>query len=317
MIHITEDLLYEIIQREIIFLKNNPSELINNFYIGSKSNTEKLSKYLTNKDNQLYLEHNYPRDPARVPTISIILGNENSSPEGLGSLLLDETVQEYIDIEEELSPIYNIDNSLILQTTHYPISDVAVSNGNTIITDFDTSKYNSGKISSSYIKFKEGNTYKVKYKYLKEERSNTGMQYDVQYRIEIYSQNADLTTLLYSLVKYILLKNIVTLEDVGYRLINISGTDFEPMPDYFPGIFLFRRTVIFTAKIVDSIQSSDQIIRAINANIKLYEYMSKLDNKYPAIFTSKIEEANKFNMLIELLEKKSILSKEEVEMLKM
>ena len=317
MIHITEDLLYEVLHREIIFLKNNPDEILNNFYIGSKSNREKLVKYLTNKENQLFLEHNYPRDPARVPTISIILGGETSTPEGLGSLLLEETQQEYIDKVEDLTPIYDLNNHLILQTSNYPISDVSVSNGTHIITSFDISKYNSGKISSPSINFREGNSYRVQYKYLKEIRSNTGMQYDVQYRIEIYTQNADLTTLLYSLVKYILLKNIVTLEDVGYRLINISGTDFEPMPDYFPGIFLYRRTVIFNAKIVDSIQSSDQIIRAIESNIKLYEYMAKLDDRYPSIIASKLEESNKFNMLIELLEKKNVLSKSEMEKLKM
>ena len=79
MIHITEDFLYEILYREILYLKNNPNELTKNLLLGDKSNTNKLAEYLSSKDNQLFLEHNYPRDPARTPIISIILGSENSS----------------------------------------------------------------------------------------------------------------------------------------------------------------------------------------------------------------------------------------------
>src|SRR5690606_18968421 len=71
-----------------------------------------------------------------------------------------------------------------------------------------------------------------------------GTQFHANYRIETWTENGDLTTYLYHLLKQIILQSRAELEEKGLILQKISGGDFEPLPEYFPA-FVYRRALMF------------------------------------------------------------------------
>lgn len=60
------------------------------------------------------------------------------------------------------------------------------------------------------------------------------------YRIECWSDNGDLTAYMYIILKWCLWGSRQQMLDLGWVNIKLSGTDLEPVPDYFP-IFIYRR----------------------------------------------------------------------------
>ena len=61
------------------------------------------------------------------------------------------------------------------------------------------------------------------------------------YRIECWSDNGALTAYMYVVLKWCLLSSRKEMFDLGWTNIRITGTDLEPVPDYFP-VFVYRRT---------------------------------------------------------------------------
>lgn len=78
---------------------------------------------------------------------------------------------------------------------------------------------------------------------LVEDSPNTGA-YGVRqrgtYGIGIYTENASLTTNLYTLVKHILLAKFLYLEKYNVTNIVLSGGDLEPNPEYLPAYVYLR-----------------------------------------------------------------------------
>lgn len=274
MIHLTEDLLKALIVEEFSRLRNNPDLLDRNFIQGSKSSLSRLKKYLENRENKLYIEHGYPREPTRVPCICIILGGETSSPEGLGSNLIAESRKiEVSYLEEKSSEYWRENNSVVVKASNYPITKLTITNskGSTLGEDDCVKKYlEQGIIIPKKVSLVYGEKYTLDYSYISEAEEIEGMQFDVNYRIEVYSDNADMNVILYSVVKYALLRSVRSLEEEGYRLINISGTDFEPLPDYFPSVFLYRRSILFSAKVVDYITEPASLIDSVKTTGTTY-----------------------------------------------
>lgn len=64
-----------------------------------------------------------------------------------------------------------------------------------------------------------------------------------QYRIETWTNNADLTVLLYQLLKWIILSSRDALDQAGLTRQSISGTDLEPVPLQIPEL-IYRRALI-------------------------------------------------------------------------
>lgn len=62
------------------------------------------------------------------------------------------------------------------------------------------------------------------------------------YRIECWSDNGDLTTYMYAILKWCLWTSRAEMLEKGWVDIKVSGTDLEPVPDYMP-IFIYRRSV--------------------------------------------------------------------------
>ena len=60
------------------------------------------------------------------------------------------------------------------------------------------------------------------------------------YRIECWSDNGDLTSYMYVILKWCLWSSRQTMLNMGWVNIRVSGTDLEPVPDYMP-VFVYRR----------------------------------------------------------------------------
>ena len=67
------------------------------------------------------------------------------------------------------------------------------------------------------------------------------------YRIECWSDNGDMTMYLYTILKWCLWSSRVDMLKLGWADISLSGTDFEPIPDYLP-CFVYRRAVQINLK---------------------------------------------------------------------
>lgn len=70
----------------------------------------------------------------------------------------------------------------------------------------------------------------------------SGTYMNANYRIECWSDNGDLTSYMYIILKWCLWASRQEMLDIGWNTIKLNGTDLEPVPDYMP-VFVFRRTV--------------------------------------------------------------------------
>lgn len=65
---------------------------------------------------------------------------------------------------------------------------------------------------------------------------------NANYRIECWSDNGDLTSYMYIVLKWCLWSSRKEMLALGWNNIRLDGTDLEPVPDYMP-IFVYRRSV--------------------------------------------------------------------------
>lgn len=69
-----------------------------------------------------------------------------------------------------------------------------------------------------------------------------GTYMNSNYRIECWSDNGDLTSYMYIILKWCLWSSKHQMLSLGWVNIKLSGTDLEPVPDYFP-MFVYRRAL--------------------------------------------------------------------------
>lgn len=69
-----------------------------------------------------------------------------------------------------------------------------------------------------------------------------GTYMNSNYRIECWSDNGDLTTYMYAILKWCIMSSRAEMLSEGFVNITISGTDLEPVPDYLP-VFIYRRSL--------------------------------------------------------------------------
>lgn len=69
-----------------------------------------------------------------------------------------------------------------------------------------------------------------------------GTYMNSNYRVECWSDNGDLTSYMYIILKWCLLTSKSKMIQNGWVNISLSGTDLEPVPDYMP-IFIYRRSI--------------------------------------------------------------------------
>lgn len=69
----------------------------------------------------------------------------------------------------------------------------------------------------------------------------SGTYMNSTYRIECWSDNGDLTSYMYTILKWCLWSSRMQMMDLGWVNVSVSGTDLEPVPEYFPSFFIYRR----------------------------------------------------------------------------
>lgn len=67
-----------------------------------------------------------------------------------------------------------------------------------------------------------------------------GTYMNATYRIECWSDNGDLTSYMYIILKWCLWTSRQQMLSLGWVNIKLSGSDLEPVPDYMP-VFIYRR----------------------------------------------------------------------------
>lgn len=77
------------------------------------------------------------------------------------------------------------------------------------------------------------------FKYMQGYLANTYM--NSTYRIECWSDNGDLTSYMYILLKWCIFTSRQQMIKLGWVNIKLSGTDLEPVPDYM-SLFVYRRS---------------------------------------------------------------------------
>lgn len=85
------------------------------------------------------------------------------------------------------------------------------------------------------------------------------IQMKAQIRAEIWATDAVITAFLYAIVKYCLLSARKDMYDNGLMLMEISGGDLEPAPEYFPE-FVYRRAVMIDFEYTVDYHVADKII---------------------------------------------------------
>ena len=76
-----------------------------------------------------------------------------------------------------------------------------------------------------------------------------------QYRIECWSDNGDLTSYMYAILKWAMWTSRMQMFKLGWANVSVSGTDLEPAPDYLP-VFVYRRSIMVSAQ-VENLYFSD------------------------------------------------------------
>lgn len=85
------------------------------------------------------------------------------------------------------------------------------------------------------------------------------IQLNAQIRVEIWSDNAVMASLLYAIAKYCFLRAKTRLVKKGILLPTLSGGDLEPVPDYLP-IFIYRKALTISCEYTASYHVGDLLI---------------------------------------------------------
>jgi len=249
MIPIVEDYLSELIQSKLDFLKSNPDR-IGNILSTSQARIDRLKNFIGN--NPIRVIKGYPRTPAELPCICILLSGENETQEGLGDY---DNTDEYDILEAtiEAEVIDKVGGRLEVPYIELPykpvvnVSSIVHNDFGTVIQDDDYEIYNPdlGLVGFYTGMVEDGDTVTVTFTYRNSSTDLTQVLYEANYRLEIWALNADLVVELYHLVKWALLSGRDHLgSDRGIIRQRLGGADFEPAPNYFPE-FVYRRALTF------------------------------------------------------------------------
>lgn len=274
MIPIVEDYLNEVLDTKFTYLKNNPQEIDKILHMNS-TRRESLKKNIA--VSPLKVIKGYPRTPAQLPCICILLSNEKEIPDGLGDYGEDDFYTDSTSMEE--AEVLDYPHSKLpypsIIVKRKPIDSILsiVDNitGRTLDKEeYMISNHRLGIIGVPNLRPEEGDTVTVNYTYAETGSQDIRVMYDANFRIEIWTQNGDLTVELYHLTKWALLGSRDELVyDKGLVRQTLSGSDFEPVTSYFPE-FVYRRALQFWCQFNASVPTSTaEYIQSVDASLQL------------------------------------------------
>lgn len=249
MIPIVEDYLSELIESKIAYLKGNPNH-IDRILSTNQAKLNKLKTFIQSKPIKVI--RGYPRTPAELPCICIMLSDEEETQEGLGDYgdSIDLEVREWTE-EVEVIDTVNADLPYpYAKLTHAPVMEITRIIHNEFGTELHPSEYSlvaddSGRLAIAGGMAEHGDSLTVSYTYKYSAEEQTRVLYESNYRLECWASNGDLVVEMYHILKWALLSGRGDLI-VGSDLFRqrLSGADFEPVPSFFPE-FVYRRALKF------------------------------------------------------------------------
>lgn len=249
MIPVVEDFIVSILKARFNWLGDNP-EHIDKILKMSKERREKLKEFIACKE--LTVKKGYPRTPNQLPTVAVLLSSENERQDGFGDWGGDDG--EVIDLMEEVQPV------IYREGAYYPYPYVvtdrkALKSINSVynltkdkeipMRDVFLLMPTLGHIALPVGHIDDGDEIQLNYTYGVSATEDLRTLYEANFRVEVWTNNADLTVELYHIIKWAMLESR---DELSYMmgLFNqkLGGSDYSPVPSYFPE-FVYRRALQF------------------------------------------------------------------------
>lgn len=201
------------------------------------------------------IRRGYPRTPTELPCICIMLAGEDETQSGIGDHN-DEPLEIVERTETVDVPLRIIDSIPTLVIDKVPLCQVfrvfdPITGED--IRPFMVSDPQRGRVQIFNMSgLSEGKYLSVEFSHRNTIASSIESKYNLNYRVEVWTNNGDFTVELYHMVKAILLQGRGYLIDRGLVKQNLTGTDFQPVPSFFPE-FVYRRGVSLQGEALISI----------------------------------------------------------------
>lgn len=241
MFVVADEVLSTLINNALQSLKSDQTVLDRVFMNARDSVRAELKNYIA--QNSIQVTRGYPQDPTRLPAYVIVLGSEREETEAFGSFLGDEDDYTEITTYTETVKIQTSGTFTGFTVTHRPIQNIVqilyggidqTAGGSIIDAQHGTVSFGTPDMNSK--------TATVQYQAITTSMELYGTLMNSQYRIESWSNNGDLTVLMYHLLKWIVLSNRDALYTNGLFRVTIGGTDFEPVQLPTP-LNIYRRAL--------------------------------------------------------------------------
>ena len=274
MIPFIEDEISNVLKAGMQTYKGNIPLISSVLKIGEER-AKNLSNILSNKPPAI--RRGYPRTPTELPCICIMLAGEEESQSGIGDHN-DEPPQVIERTEIVEVPLRIIDSIPTLVIDKVPLCQVfrvfdPVDETN--IRPFIVSDHKRGRVQIFDMSgLSEGKTLAIEFSHRNTIASSIESKYSLNYRVEVWTNNGDFTVELYHMVKAILLQGRGYLVDRGLVRQSLTGTDFQPVPSFFPE-FVYRRGVSLQGEALVSIpdiNNFDSIISDIDVTVDYQGY---------------------------------------------
>lgn len=270
MIPIYDLVLSDVIEERLKFIKNNIDIVDRVLPQATITLRTRLKEFI--RSDKLSVVRGYPMDRASIPCYSILLAGEGEQEKVIGSAFSDESEDEGSYEVESMSKtctVFKRDGKMIIEAPRKPIELV-----NAVETlDGEYTPYSVVNGRRGFIEVPEaniGDELTLTYAYRVTGEVLYGSLFNMQYRIETWTGNSDLTIVLYALLKWILLSSRDELEDRGISLQSLGGGDVEPMSELSPE-FIFRRVLTFEFISLNSFDRSHGYIQEIEVEGKVTE----------------------------------------------
>jgi hypothetical protein len=278
VIPVVEDYLSELLTKKIQFIRENPNELDTILGI-SETKLNSLKEFFQGRTLNVRL--GFPRTPVELPCVAITLSSEDEMQEGLGDYSDDYIIGQSNNVTEVVKAVDTrgglvqapyitltgvpVDNvvSMVNLTTGVPIED----------TEYEIINQALGLVQINSGLVEHEDDIQVIYTVLETMKEQMEVLYESTYRLEVWAKNADLTVALYHIVKWALLSGRDELVNDGLFRQKLSGSDFQPAPNYFPE-FVYRRALSFWCQFSASTPTDTSelhFITSIEARQNLYE----------------------------------------------
>jgi hypothetical protein len=267
MIPIVEDYLSELVESKLAYLKTNPNH-VDRILGTSQARLDRLKTYIQGKPIKVI--KGYPRTPAELPCVCILLSGEEETQEGLGdygSGAVDLEVREWTEEVEVIDAPNSEVNAPYVRLTHSPVMEIVSVVHNGLGSELDPYEYQLIADERGFLAITSGiaehqDTLTVTYTYKYSAQEQTSVLYESNYRLECWAENGDFVVELYHILKWALLSgrgNLIEGNDLFRQ--RLSGADFEPAPNFFPS-FVYRRALSFWCQF--SVSTPDEEVQYIS-----------------------------------------------------